>query len=242
VQAAAQRGVAVLCEKPLTDRLSNARKLPRDARIMCAFKFRFLSGAARLRQMIAEGELGRIVSIRGTAISNLDMSQTWFARPELSGGGVLLDNGVHLVDLCRFLLGDVEAALGVTTPSTRGLKVEETGAALLRMANGTTVHLLTSWETPAPMPPLIEIHGSRACARLGNETEVFDAAGKERRLHISGEGVDIWRAVIANFVAYLKGEAAPHATLADGFAAQAAIEAAYRSMTSGRWERPETLS
>ncbi len=239
--AAVERGVRVLCEKPLATSLDDCRTLRDHTRFACAFKFRHLRGAGPLRAMIARGDLGRILSVRGTAISDFDMSGRWFSDPVLAGGGVLIDNGVHLIDLCRYLLGPVAEVSASVSGGTRGLSVEETASVYLRMSCGAAAHLLMSWEAPAPMPPLIEIHGSSGYARLGNELEVFDATGRERVLHLPADGVDIWHEVVANFARFVADASEPSARFEDGWHALAAVDAAYRSLRSGRWETPARI-
>lgn len=238
VVRACETGVRVLCEKPLAPTVEECRRIPPDSEVMCAFKFRHLSGAARLRDVIGRGELGVIVAVRGTAVSNADMTGRWFSDPEVAGGGVLLDNGVHLLDLCRFLFGPVTAVCAAKSGGTRRLAVEESASLQVRMEAGPIAQILLSWEAPAPMPPLIEVYGTAGYARLGYELEVFDASGRQRTLHVPAEGVDVWREVLATFIKYVNGSGTPSATLEDGFAAVAAAEAAYRSIDSGRWERP----
>lgn len=236
------RGIRVLCEKPLAKNVKECQNLVSTQNLACAFKFRHLSGAQRLRDEIAAGELGQILAIRGTAVSNLDMSGRWFSNPQVSGGGVLLDNGVHLIDLCRFLLGPVESVSATMSEGSRGLEVEESASIYLRLSGSVAVQLLVSWEAPAPMPPLLEVYGTQGYAQLGYDTEVFDATGKQRLWHMSGEGVDIWRNVIANFVEFVAGRSEPSAQFEDGFAAVATAEAAYRSCRTGQWEIPAVMA
>src|SRR6185295_17833306 len=120
------------------------------------------------------------------------------------------------------------------------LEVEESAAINLRMASGAFAHLFVSWETPAPVPPLLEIYGSKGYARLGYELEVFDRSGKNRSLHIPADGVDIWHEVVANFFHHLADGSPRSATFEDGWKALSAVDAAYRSLSSGCWAKPRT--
>ncbi len=240
VASAIQRGIRVLCEKPLATNLDECLSLSQTDPLACAFKFRHLSGGAILRDMIRRGELGSILAIRGTAVSDLDMTGRWFSNRALSGGGVLFDNGVHLIDLCRFLVGDVDEVSATISGGKRKLDVEESATILLRMECGASVELFVSWEAPAPMPPLMEIYGTAGYAQLGYELKVFDANRKLIR-QIPAEGVDIWHEVIANFAGFVSGQGQPSAVFEDGFNAVAVVEAAYRSTESGGWERPRSL-
>lgn len=190
-----------------------------------------------LRDLIANGELGRITHVRGTATSDADMTGKWFSNPEYSGGGVLLDNGVHVVDLVHFVLGSVEDVIAHTTQSSRSLDVEESASMKLRLTRGAAADIFVSWESPAPMAPLIEVFGTHGYARLGYEMQAFDSERKLIR-HASAEGVDIWSEVLANFITFVAGRTQPSAVYDDGFAAVAVCEAAYRSLLSRRCEEP----
>ncbi|HWL95047.1 MAG TPA: Gfo/Idh/MocA family oxidoreductase [Phycisphaerae bacterium] len=240
VAAAIERGIHVLCEKPLATECDDCLSIPRSDLLMCAFKFRHLSGAAMLREMIAEGRLGQITHMRGTATSDADMAGKWFSDARLSGGGVLLDNGVHIVDLCHYLAGPVERVTAAAAESSRGLAVEESAAMCLKMECGATASIFVSWESPAPMAPLIEVFGTKGYARLGYEMQAFDADKKLMR-HAAAEGVDIWQEVLANFAGFVAGRVKPSATFDDGFAAVAVCEAAYRSIVTGKSELPRQL-
>lgn len=237
VSAAIERDIKVLCEKPLAPSVDDCLRIPRSDLLACAFKFRHLSGAVMLRDMIARGELGDITHVRGTATSDADMTGKWFSNPECSGGGVLLDNGVHIVDLVHFVLGSVEDVIAHTTGSSRSLEVEESASMKLRLTRGAGADIFVSWESPAPMAPLIEIFGTRGYARLGYEMQAFDSQRKLIR-HASAEGVDIWTEVLANFVSFVAGRSRPSAVYEDGFAAVAVTDAAYRSLLSRRCEEP----
>ncbi len=231
-------GMSVLCEKPLARTVKDCQSVTTPERLACAFKFRHLSGAQRLRELLASGELGQVVGVRATAVSSVDMSGRWFSVPEISGGGVILDNGVHLVDLCRYLLGPIDSVCAQTSAGTRGLRVEESAFVGLRMKCGVTAQLLLSWEAPAPMPPLVEIYATGGCARLGYALDVFGRNGGERVMHVPAEGTDVWRETMLNFVHFVRDGRPPSATYQDGMAAVAAAEAAYASARTGEWVRP----
>lgn len=236
-EAALSRGLRVLCEKPLAPTTAECERLIDARGLACAFKFRHLTGSGRIRDAIAQGELGRIIAVRGSALSDTDMSGRWFSDPSLSGGGVLLDNGVHLIDLCHYLLGPTQSVLATTPPGARGLAVEESASIRMQMMSGTVVDIFVSWEAPAPMPPLVEIWGTKGFARLGYDFEILDQA---RRVAQQGtaNGHCVWRAVIDNFVAFLHGDEAPMARAEDGFAAVAVAEAAYMSAVTQISESP----
>ncbi len=236
-EVALERGIRVLCEKPLAPTTSECESLADARGLACAFKFRHLKGARVLRDHIAMGGLGRILTIRGSALSDLSMAGRWFSDPSLSGGGVLLDNGVHLIDLCHYLVGPTESVCATIMGGKRGLAVEESAAIQMRMHCGATAELFVSWEAPAPMPPLLEIWGTEGYATLGYNYQILDSQKNCVRAE-EANGTCVWNEVITNFVAFVNNESQPMARFEDGYSAVAVAEAAYASAVTHMWETP----
>lgn len=236
-EAALERGLRVLCEKPLAPTTSECESLADARGLACAFKFRHLKGATVLRDHIAMGGMGRILAIRGSALSDLSMAGRWFSDPSLSGGGVLLDNGVHLIDLCHFLVGPTQSVCATIMGGKRALAVEESAAIHMRMQCGATAELFVSWEAPAPMPPLLEIWGTEGYASLGYNYQILDSQKNCIRAE-EANGMCVWNEVITNFVSFVRNDSRPMARFDDGFAAVAVAEAAYTSAVTHTWESP----
>lgn len=236
-EAALERGLRVLCEKPLAPTTSECESLTDARGLACAFKFRHLKGASVLREHIAHGGLGRVLTIRGSALSDLSMAGRWFSDPSLSGGGVLLDNGVHLIDLCHYLVGPTESVCATIMGGKRKLAVEESAAIHMRMTCGATAELFVSWEAPAPMPPLLEVWGTEGYASLGYSYQILDS--EKNCVHAEeANGTCVWNEVIQNFVGFVRNESQPMARFEDGFSAVAVAEAAYASAVTHAWETP----
>src|SRR5262249_45199317 len=105
-------GIHVLCEKPLTISVEHANEMLETAQdkkllLLTAFKFRFYDEILHAKELIDRGSLGKILSFRLMFGGYIDMAGSWYSRKELSGGGIIMDNGPHALDLIRFLLGDV---------------------------------------------------------------------------------------------------------------------------------------
>lgn len=114
-KAAILAGKAVLCEKPLTVTVEEARDLARLARehgVVCGtvFNNRFLSPVLRARQLVEEGRLGRLLSFdfayRHNSCIDPDRRAGWKQDGDM-GGGTLADLGPHIIDLCHYLCGDL---------------------------------------------------------------------------------------------------------------------------------------
>jgi predicted dehydrogenase len=109
--AALERGLAVFCQKPLALDAREARQMvdaARDADRLLGvdYSYRFTDGARELRRRIQAGELGRVFSLELVFHNAYGPDKPWCYDPRLSGGGALMDLGVHLIDLAFWLLND----------------------------------------------------------------------------------------------------------------------------------------
>src|SRR5206468_10874956 len=116
-----ERGIHVLCEKPLTIASAEAIDLvklasEKDLLLMMASKFRYVDDIIKAKAIIESGILGRIILYENSFCSKISMQDRWNADRGISGGGVLIDNGSHSADIARYLLGpivDVQAQNGI---------------------------------------------------------------------------------------------------------------------------------
>jgi predicted dehydrogenase len=149
------RGVAALVEKPLADSVTEAQRLA-DAQVACGVPV--LVGHHRrhnpinlqARETIASGKLGRLVGANAMACfykpqGYFDMA--WRREP---GGGPVLINLIHEIDMLRFLCGEVVQVQALSSNAVRGFAVEDTAAALLRFENGALGTVLLSDTAVAP--------------------------------------------------------------------------------------------
>jgi UDP-N-acetylglucosamine 3-dehydrogenase len=103
-------GVHVLCEKPISTTIEDARSMIQASeasvsQLRTAFPVRYLSSMVRARELVRGGALGRILALNGT--NHGQIPGGWFLDPELAGGGAVMDHTVHLADILRWML-DVE--------------------------------------------------------------------------------------------------------------------------------------
>jgi predicted dehydrogenase len=108
---ALQSGVHVLCEKPISTTVEDARAMIQasensGSQLRTAFPVRYLPSIERARELVREGALGRVLALNGT--NHGQIPGGWFLDPELAGGGAVMDHTVHLADVLRWML-DVEA-------------------------------------------------------------------------------------------------------------------------------------
>ena len=158
--AALQRGMHVLTEKPIAANLDDARAMVEAAQasgrvLQVVFNHRLRGDIAELGRIIASGELGTpYVAKAGWSRRAGIPASGWFAKRELSGGGPLLDLGVHVIDYALHLLGEPEAETVAAstydqlgTKVMEGFDVEDIAIAFVRLNNGVTLTLETSWDS-----------------------------------------------------------------------------------------------
>ena len=109
--SALERGVHVLCEKPIATTVEDARAMihaseAANRQLRTAFPVRYLPAIVRAREIVRSGGVGRVLAVNAT--NHGQIPGGWFLDPEASGGGAVMDHTVHVADLLRWML-DVEA-------------------------------------------------------------------------------------------------------------------------------------
>jgi predicted dehydrogenase len=121
--AAAQAGKHVLCEKPLGRTAPESfqiwqRTAAAGVKHMCAFNYRFVPAVRLAREMLEAGELGEIYHFRARYLQEWiidpQFERVWRLDKDVAGSGALGDLGAHVIDLARFLVGEIKAVSGLT--------------------------------------------------------------------------------------------------------------------------------
>jgi predicted dehydrogenase len=247
VEAAAAAGSHVLCEKPLATTVADARAIVEacaaaDVRLMTAFPMRFAPPVREVTATIAAGGLGRVRAVASVNQGQLpSRHRTWFADPELAGGGAVMDHTVHLVDLLRWMLGSEVIEVWATTNRivhADQAAVETGGVVVVTFGDGVFASIDCSWSRPDHYPTwgglAMEIVADRGIVEL-------DAFRQRSTLHGAGDrhatwtywGTDPDRPMLRAFVDAVRTGTDPPVNGEDGLRAVEVVEAAYRSAASG---------
>jgi predicted dehydrogenase len=185
--AALERGVAVFCQKPLARTAAEARRVVEAARqadrlLGVDLSYRHVRGMQRIRESVRAGALGRVYAVDLVFHNAYGPDKPWFRDAGLSGGGCVIDLGVHLVDLALWCLDfpavrDVRSRLyrgGVLLPRNPD-QVEDLAVAELVLDGDIVVRLSCSWNLHAGCDARIEtaFHGSEGGAALCNVNGSF---------------------------------------------------------------------
>jgi predicted dehydrogenase len=208
--AALERGVAVFCQKPLGRTASEAAAVVGAARaanrlLGVDLSYRFTDGMQRIRDLVREGALGQVFAADLVFHNAYGPDKAWFYDPALSGGGCVLDLGVHLVDLVLWTLdfpdvARVESALvaGGAPLAGRSDRVEDYATATVQLAGGAIVRLACSWRLHAGADAEISatFYGTQGGAELRNvDGSFYDftaARFEGARRDILAEPPDAW--------------------------------------------------
>lgn len=157
--AALEAGLAVFCQKPLALNAREAREMVAAARkadrlLGVDYSYRFTQGARRLRELLKQGELGRVFSLDTVFHNAYGPDKPWCFDRRLSGGGALIDLGVHLIDLAFWLLDDppVREVRGTAFQAGAPLgagSVDDCASVRIELEDGAVLTLAVSWNAHA---------------------------------------------------------------------------------------------
>jgi predicted dehydrogenase len=260
VRAAARHGKAVACTKPLgrnADEAVEMLGLVLDAGVFHAYleNIVYLTEMVRMREMVEAGAIGRPITFRAReGHSGPHAAHFWDA--ELAGGGALLDMASHGIEAARYIFGKdarAEAAFawGDTLVHTGRTTGEDNAIMIVRFADGRAATMDVSWSSKGGLEGRFEAYGD-AGRIIQDLTSTPLRAFIERPAGYLGEKADAetgWvfpvpdethahghDAMMRDVVEAFRAGREPRETFRDGYAVNAVLDAAYRSMRSGQWE------
>jgi predicted dehydrogenase len=236
------RGVHVLCEKPLAIGPEEARIMVAaaersDAQLTMASKFRYARDVVEAKSIVASGLIGDVVLFENAFTSRVEMKTRWNSDPTISGGGVLVDNGTHSVDILRYFLGPLVEIQVVEGRRVQDIPVEDTVRVFVRSSSGVMGSIDLSWSLNKELPYYLSVYGSAGTLHVGWKESKFRRASDSEWTVFGGgyEKVQAFRSQIDNFVRSIHGLEAPLITLADALASVEVINAAYDAMWRATW-------
>jgi predicted dehydrogenase len=276
-------GKHVLCEKPLATTVGDAAHMlltaqSQGVKLMTNFNHRAHDHNLRAKQIVDQGLIGRPIFIRGrighghfvvgpspAGPGRFQCQDTWYMDSRQAGGGTVIDNGVHLFDLARWLMGDefIEVQGSVTRnldlcatqhdgsrmPS-RQVECEDNGFGLFKTADGRVAALHSSWVQWHGYL-YVEIFGTLGSVIVDNDQiqgrvslHSFDHHGAPLRQTIEVPELSkpdpSWKRQLQELVTALKEDREPAANGYDGLQAARMVHALYKSAASKNAEPVET--
>jgi predicted dehydrogenase len=260
VLAAASAGRHVLVEKAIAHTVAAADELidacgARGVTLAGIFQNRFTSAARRLREAVAGGVLGRVflasVTVKEHRAPGYFLDSPWRGRKAEAGGGVLMIQAIHMIDLLLWVLGMPLRVVAHTRTAVHDVGVEDVAIGLLEFEGGVVAALQATTGAVPEQPPSVDIHGDRGTAtvsgswghlafrlRTGAELGVDLASG----LRPTQPLVEPYAAQIADFVAAVRERRPPLVDGAEARKALVVVEALYRSAGAGGWVTVDSAS
>lgn len=258
-------GKHVLCEKPLSNSVESCRRMLAGAKahgrvLATGFNHRYFPAIQLVKSALESGDLGDLDHVRSFA-GHVGLGELqgapWLTNPRVMGGGSLMDNGIHMLDLTRYVLGDVQSVMGAYSDRVWNIPgAESNGFALLRSREGKVATLQASWTEWRGYRFWVAAYGSRGTAwgyyapMAGMVVTMDKPGGKAKRRYELFPRVNVaekargWRWTViqtflrefADFGRLIGGE---RGIIADGFDGLRAVEMAHAVRTS--WDERRSV-
>ncbi len=237
-------GKHVLCEKPLCLSVTEAHEMldcatKTGVKFTMASKFRYVEDAVKAKSLVASGILGDVIQFENAFTANVDMSNRWNSDAEIGGGGVLMDNGTHSIDIIRYFLGSISDVLAVEAGSTQDLSVDENVKMLAKTKSGVTASVDLTWGINKQLPNFISIYGTNGTLHVGWGESKYKIDSNPDWI-VFGKGYDKVQAFcskLENFRNAILGTEELLIKPADALASVEVIEAAYKSLNQNLWQK-----
>ena len=244
-RAAIEAGRHVLVEKPAARRCAEIQDLMllaerHDVRVRVGLNHRYHRAFQQARSLVDSGALGELMYVRARYGhgGRPGYEREWRAQPQRSGGGELLDQGVHLIDLARWFLGEFTHVEGFAHTFFWDMPVEDNGFLLLRTASDRVAFLhasCTEWKNTFSWElygrngklQIDGLGGSYGVERLTWYRMRPEMGPPDTRVWEYPTQDDSWSVEMAEFIEDIRTARAPAAGLADAMAALAVVERIY---------------
>jgi len=256
--AAVRAGKHVLVEKPGALNAAQLR-IVRDAaqqtgaRVRLGYNHRFHPALQKTRELVDRGVLGPLMFLRARYGhgGRKGYDREWRADPKLSGGGELIDQGVHLIDLAGWLLGEFSTVEGHATTSFWDMKVDDNAFLSLRTAAGQTAWLhasCTEWKNLFSLElygrdakiAIDGLGGSYGVERLALYRMLPEMGPPETTIFEYPRGDESWALEIRAFEDDIRLNREPAPGLAEGIRTLEIVEAIYRQSGMAEKVKEET--
>lgn len=258
--AAAQAGKAILCEKPMADCLEHALQMEQAVKkaqvpFMMAMVSRFGGEQQLLHDMIEAGELGDIYYAKTAYIRRRGTPLGWFTDTKKSGGGPVIDIGVHCIDRTWYLMGKprpvrISASVSrrIGNYQTKGVgrwvaldrdvtafDTEDSAAAIIHFDNGASMLVEASWAINAKPDAYTQICGTKAGATL----DPLVIYGENEQGYLTDNQPTVakyngFEAELAHFIDCLQTGKKPLSPIEDGITVQRMLQGIYDSASQNR--------
>jgi len=257
--AALRAGKHVVCEKPPAMNAAEAKKIHAAAQkakkvLLYGTQRRFGGAEQAAKQAIAKGMAGDVYHARATWMRTRGIpigTHAWFIDHERSGGGCIIDIGVHMLDLGWYLLGQPKpiSAFGIThhkfgdlIAKEKKFDVEDSGFALIRFEGGKSLEIASSWalnQPPQQQGNVVRVFGTEAAIDVYTPQGAtiyrnFNERGDSRASVLKPPKTVSHVALMRHFKECIQGKAKPIIGSAEGVTIMQMVDGIYKSNGSGK--------
>lgn len=260
--AAARRGIHVLTEKPVDIRLDRVDALidacdAAGVKLGVFFPDRVAPDIVELKRRVDQGHYGRLLlataQVKWYRPPEYYSASSWRGTWALDGGGAVMNQGIHTVDLLQWLVGPVEEVEARTGTLLHAIETEDTAVALLQFASGSLGTFEATTAAFPGFPRRLAISGTEGSAVLdhnrlvfsqtrraspGGESAPFDVDRNRSEASPVVSNVEGHRRILEDFVAAIRRDRDPLCSGREGRKSVAIVEALYESARRRRPVRP----
>jgi UDP-N-acetylglucosamine 3-dehydrogenase len=241
--AALESGVHVLCEKPISTTVEDARAMIRVSeetgrQLRIAFPVRYLPAVRQARETVRSGGIGRVLAVNGTNHGRVPGG--WFLDPDLAGGGALMDHTVHVTDALRWMFDAEAKSVYAEIGTFFGAEAIDDGAILTlefeggMVADGAFATIDPSWSRGAGYPTWGDVtlritgaSGALDVDAFAQRLTTFDHEAGSTYWTYTGEDMNVL--MLEDFLRGVAEDPPAGASGVDGLRALEIVLAAYRS-------------
>ena len=253
VKAAIVAGKAIFVEKPVTRTHAEGVEIARlaeqaGAKVAVNYQYRYDSGCYALARAAQSGALGEIHAVRINVPWHRQqgyfLQSAWHQKIVTAGGGTLITQGSHFLDVALWALGGQPvSAMGYTAQRKfRDVEVEDLAQGIIEMSNGALVQISSSMAAASEQAVTLEVYGEKATAIYSDRPwpRVKFIGGKVSRQNPPVWGVHALQRSLEAFGAWVQGGEPHLVTVRESLSALAAVEAIYRSAKTGQRSKVES--
>ncbi|MBI3252625.1 MAG: Gfo/Idh/MocA family oxidoreductase [Candidatus Omnitrophica bacterium] len=242
MKKAVAAGKSVLCEKPFTLSVKEAETIralsaAAGTLVMMASKFRFVQDVIEARKFIQSGTIGDLILSEVIFCSVVNMEGRWNSDARVAGGGVLIDNGSHAVDVIRYVVGPIRSVYAQAGKRTQNVRVEDTARLHFETDGGVIGMVDLSWSLYKHTPNYVNLFGTKGTVEVGwAQSLIWDAGEKTSRVFGNGyKKLDAFVNQIRHFADCIQKKTDPILGIEDAVESVRVIETAYRSISEKKW-------
>jgi UDP-N-acetyl-2-amino-2-deoxyglucuronate dehydrogenase len=259
--AAAKAGKHVVIEKPVEINVARGRELIKnceehDVKLAVIYQNRFLDQVIEMKQFLENGELGDLFMAKGSVLWYRDQEyyagSNWRGTFTFDGGGAVINQSIHTIDLLQWLMGGVQSVQGAKGTYTHDIEAEDNAVAVFRYKNGAIGTFEASTSINPPKERKIEIYGTNGTAILEGDRFVIKRSGDEERSTgseksagasspLAGLGFENHKKQYDNILKAIQDGEAPPVTGQESLQSLAVVEAIYLSAEKGEPVKIDTI-